>query len=89
MSIMTAANTLEDFHADLSHFTVNKWNTTLLVRNVMENVARHLKVDIHRNDVADTLYWICCDLEDFPKDEGFGSSDHYTYIQRAKEELGA
>lgn len=89
MSIMTAANTLADFHADLSDFTVNKFNTTLLVRNVMENVARHLKVDIHDNKIADTLYWICCDLEDFPEDEGFGSSDHYTYIQRAKEELGA
>ncbi len=87
MSIMTAANTLEDFHADLSDFTVNKFHTTHLVLNVMETVARVLEVDIHRNDIADTLYWICCDLEDFPKDEGFGTSDHYSYVQRAREEL--
>jgi hypothetical protein len=87
MSILTAANTLEDFHADLSDFSVNKFNTTLLVRNVMENVARKLELDIHRNDVAASLYEICCDLEDFPKDEGFGSSDHYSYVKRAREEL--
>ena len=87
MSILTAANTLEDFHADLSNYTRNKFNTTLLVLNVMATVARVLEVDIHRNDIADTLYWICCDLEDFPKDEGFGTSDHYSYVQRAREEL--
>jgi hypothetical protein len=87
MSIMTAANTLEDFHADLSDYTRNKFNTTLLVRNVMATVARVLEVDIHDNKIADTLYWICCDLEDFPEDEGFGTSDHYSYVQRAREEL--
>lgn len=87
MSIMTAANTLEDFHADLSNYTRNKFNTTLLVLNVMATVARVLEVDIHRNDIADTLYWICCDLEDFPEGEGFGTSDHFSYVQRAREEL--
>lgn len=87
MSILTAANTLEDFHADLSDYTRNKFNTTLLVRNVMATVARVLEVDIHDNKIADTLYWICCDLEDFPEDEGFGTSDHYSYVKRAREEL--
>lgn len=87
MSILTAANTLEDFHADLSDYTRNKFNTTLLVLNVMATVARVLELDIHRNDVANSLYQICCNLEDFPEDEGFGTSDHYSYVKRAREEL--
>jgi len=87
MTILTAANTLEDFHIDSSNYTHNTFNTTLLVLNVMANVARHLDLDIHHNDTASRLYDICCDLEDFPKDEGFGSSDHYGYIQAAKREF--
>lgn len=70
-----------------SNYSQNTFNTTHLVLNVMENVARHLDLDIHRNETASKLYDICCDLEDFPEDEGFGSSDHYGYIQQAKREF--
>ncbi len=65
----------------------NTFNTTHLVLNVMANVARHLGLDVNDPDTATRLYDICCDLEDFPKDEGFGSSDHYGYIQAAKREF--
>lgn len=68
----------------MSKFQINHWHTTLLVLNVMATVARILKLDLHNDEVSNELYWVCCDLEDFPKDEGFGSSDHYGYIQDAK-----
>lgn len=66
----------------------NKWNTADLVISVMYRVARIVKVDITDNDVADKLYWICCRLEDWDSDHGFGSSDHYTYVQEARKEFG-
>jgi len=63
------------------------YNTTDLVRNVMERVARTLNLDLENSDVADTLYDICCDLEDYPEDCGFGSSDSYSYVQSARREF--
>lgn len=63
----------------LSKFDDNGWNTRLLVLNVMATCARWHDLDIHDDKVADELYWICNGLEDWPEDEGFGSSDHYSY----------
>jgi hypothetical protein len=68
----------------MTKYQWNGWNTTPLVLHVMATVARVLDLDIDNGDVSNELYWICCDLEDFPEDEGFGSSDHYGYIQAAK-----
>ena len=67
---------------------MNKWNTSHLTLNIMDRVANSCDLDINDNDVAERLYWICCDLESFPEGEGFGSSDAYSYIERAKEEFG-
>jgi hypothetical protein len=61
----------------LSKYDVNGWNTRDLVLNIMARVARQLDLDIHNDAVANELYWICCHLEDWPEDEGFGSSDSY------------
>jgi hypothetical protein len=69
---------------NVSKHTFNEYNTTDLVLNVMATVARHLELDIEDDEVADTLYWICCDLESWDEDHGFGTSDHYSYIQEAK-----
>ncbi len=71
----------------LSKFRINDWYTTDLVLNVMETVARHLKLDIYDNAVSDKLYSICSDLEQWPEDQGFGSSDHYGYIKQAADEF--
>jgi len=71
----------------ISKYEQNDFNTTLLVLNVMANVARKLDLDVNNDDTANRLYDICCDLESFPEDEGFGSSDHYGYIQAAKREF--
>lgn len=64
-----------------SKYERNSWNTRLLVLNVMATCARWHDLDIHNDDVADELYWICSRLEDWPEDEGFGSSDHYSFSQ--------
>ena len=71
----------------MSKYMSNDWFTTQLTLSVMAIVARHLNLDLHNDTVSEKLYWICCDLEDWPADEGFGSSDHYTYIKRAEEEF--
>ena len=72
----------------MNHFQLNHWNTTQLVLNIMERVANQVGVDINDNSVADKLYDICCDLEDWPEDEGFGSSDSYSYTKAAEKEFG-
>jgi hypothetical protein len=66
-----------------SKFEDNSWNTTDLTLNVMDRVARLTKLDILDDKVADELYWICCGLEDWPEDQGFGSSDSYGYYREA------
>ncbi len=71
----------------MSKFETNYWNTSLLALNIMERCARHCGKDIHNDDVAEKLYWICDDLEDWPEDEGFGSSDAYSYLKQAEEKL--
>jgi hypothetical protein len=63
------------------------YNTTDLVLNVMHNVARRLNLDIENDKVADALYDICCDLESWNEDDGFGSSDHYSYVQAARRDF--
>lgn len=70
-----------------SHFEVNHWNTTSLTLNVMERVARQANLNISNDVVADQLYQICADLESWPTDEGFGSSDSYSYLKRAEQEV--
>lgn len=72
----------------ISDYDLNKFNTRDLVLNVMAFCARQLDLDIHDNDVAMRLYYCCCDLESFPEGEGFGSSDHWCYVQRAEQEFG-
>jgi len=71
----------------MSNYEVNYWNTDLLVLNVMNTVARKLSLDIDDNEVSNKLYDICCDLEDWDEDQGFGSSDHYSYIKAAEKEF--
>jgi hypothetical protein len=68
----------------MSKFIDNGFNTTDLVLNVMANCARHLGLDTQDDETADELYWICCDLESWPEECGFGSSDHYSYVERAR-----
>lgn len=72
----------------ISAYSINKFNTRDLVLNVMAFCARQLDLDIHDDDVADRLYWICCDLESWPEDCGFGSSDHWPYVEQAEKEFG-
>lgn len=64
-------------------FADNSWNTTDLTLSIMARVARLTKLDIDDDKVSDALYWICCDLESWPEDEGFGSSDSYGYYREA------
>lgn len=71
----------------MSKFEKNDWNTTDLVLDVMRTCARRTNQDINDDNVSDTLYWICCDLESWPEDHGFGSSDHYSYIEQAKKQI--
>lgn len=68
-----------------SNYSRNSYNTTELTLNVMLRCAERIGKDIHDNQVADRLYDICSDLESWPEDEGFGTSDHYTYIKQAKD----
>ncbi len=72
----------------MSYIEYNKWNTTPLVINIMDRCARALELDINDDQVADRLYWVCCDLEDWPEDEGFGSSDATPYVDQAEKEFG-
>ena len=69
----------------MTKFETNHWNTDLLVLNVMERCARHCGKDIHDDDVAEKLYWICSDLEG--EDSEFGSSDAFTYLNEAEYKL--
>ena len=71
----------------MSNYAINKLNTTDLTLHVMGNCASRLGLDIDNDGVADALYWICCDLESFPEDSGFGSSDSYSYVQAARKEF--
>lgn len=71
-----------------SDFNMNKWNTTQLTLNIMSLVARQVGVNINDDDVADKLYEICCDLESYPEDQGFGSSDSFDYYLQAQEAFG-
>ena len=68
----------------MSKYESNGWNTTYLTLNIMARVARLTTLDIHDDKVANELYWICCDLEDWPEDQGFGSSDSYSYMIEAR-----
>jgi hypothetical protein len=68
----------------MNKYLWNAWNTTPLTLNVMEACARHVGQDINDNEVSDKLYWICYDLELWPEDHGFGSSDHYNYFKAAE-----
>lgn len=70
----------------MSKFNTNYWNTDHLVLNVMERCANHVQQDVQDDKVADKLYDICCDLEDWDAD--FGSSDAYTYLKDAENEFG-
>ena len=70
---------------EVSDFDCNKWNTTDLVLSVMNSVANQLHLNIHDNEIANNLYDICNDLEGWPEDHGFSSSDRNTYINEAKE----
>ena len=71
----------------MNKFLFNSFNTTDLTLNTMELCARVLGLDINDNDVSSRLYQICCDLESWPENEGFGSSDSYSYIQHARKEF--
>jgi hypothetical protein len=71
----------------MSAFRLNKFNTSDLTLNVMANVARSLDLEIEDDSVAESLYWICCGLESYPEGHGFGSSDHYSYVQQARKEF--
>lgn len=68
----------------MSNFESNWYNTNDLTLNVMANCARRLDLDLDNNTIADELYEICCVLEDYPEDCGFGSSDHYSYVEQAR-----
>lgn len=68
----------------MSKFKNNDWYTTPLTLNVMYRVAERLSLDVSNDAVAEELYWVCADLEDWPEGEGFGSSDHYSYIRAAE-----
>ena len=72
----------------MSAFDENKFNTTQLTLNVMYRCAQALGLDIDDDTVADRLYDICCGLESYPEDCGFGSSDSYSYVQEARREFG-
>lgn len=63
-----------------SKFDRNAWNTTDLVLSIMNRCASLWRLDIDDDAVAEELYWICCSLESWPSEEGFGSSDAYNEI---------
>jgi len=69
----------------MSKFESNEFCTTDLVLNIMELCADRLKLDINDNATSTKLYDICCDLEFHPEDQGFGSSDSYSYVKNAEE----
>ena len=70
-----------------SKYAVNGFRTTPLVLNVMWIVANRLNLNIDDDTVSNDLYDICCSLESYPADADFGSSDSFSYVQRAKKEL--
>ena len=71
----------------MSKHSTNGFNTTDLTLSVMASVARRLDLDINDDDVANKLYWSCCSLESWSEGEGFGSSDHYSYVQAARRDF--
>ena len=68
----------------MTYFDYNKWNTTDLVLNIMARVARQLDLDIQDDRISDEMYWVCCSLEHWPQDQGFGSSDSYSQYMEAR-----
>lgn len=71
----------------MTKIELNAYHTRDLVLNIMDRVARVLDLDTTNDAVCDALYDVCCDLEDYPEDCGFGSSDAYSYIQRARQDF--
>lgn len=71
----------------MNKFDSNSFNTTDLVLSVMARIADRLGLNIADDSVSDKLYSVCSDLESWPTDCGFGSSDMHSYIKRAKEEF--
>jgi len=71
----------------MSKYNANAFNTTDLVLSVMHRCAAHLGLDIHNDDVSTRMYSVCCSLESFPKGEGVGTSDVYTFYRSAAHEF--
>ena len=69
---------------DISEAPCFRPHTTDLTLNVMNRVAERLDLNMDNDAIVEELYWVCCDLEDYPEDCGFGSSDAYSYIQLAR-----
>lgn len=63
----------------------NPYYTTDLTWSVMSIVANRIGANIDNKEVMDVIYGICSDLESFPEDCGFGSSDINSYVRRAEE----
>lgn len=72
----------------IPHIDSNFWNTTDLVLSVMARVADRLGLVIEDNEVADKLYSICSDLESWPSECGFGTSDIRPYLTAAEDLFG-
>lgn len=68
----------------MSNFHANDFHTTELTLHVMETCAFLCGLDIADDAVSNELYWICCDLESWGEDEGFGSSDSYSYVKATR-----
>ena len=68
----------------LSRYATNGFQTTDLVLNVMWRCAAAWGLDLDDERVAGELYDICCGLEDWPEDEGFGSSDAYGQMMETR-----
>ena len=69
----------------IPHIDTNYWNTTDLTLSVMSRIADRLGLDIEDSEVADKLYSICSDLESWPPECGFGSSDIHSYLTMAED----
>lgn len=69
-------------------FDNNYFNTTDLTLSVMARVADRLGLHIEDDEVSEKLYSICSDLESWPTDEGFGTSDIYPYLRTAEDVFG-
>ena len=65
---------------EFSHYETNRWGASDLTLNVMWRCARAINADLNDDKISEILYWICCDLDDYPEDQGFGSSDSTPYI---------